>query len=158
MKKIIPFLFTICFLTVNAQDIPNISLENLEGSTVHLQNVSKNDKLTVITFWATWCVPCLKELDAINDVYSDWQEETGVELYAVSVDDARTVKRVRPLVNGKAWDYHILLDTNHEFKRALGVSFPPFTMVVKNNKVVYSHSGYVPGAEDELYEALLENK
>ncbi len=86
----------------------------------------------------------------------DWQEETGIELYAVSVDDARTVKRVRPLISGKGWEYTILLDTNNDFKRALGASSVPLTLLVKNNKIVYRHSGYSPGAEDELYEKIKE--
>ena len=98
--------------------------------------------------------PCLKELDAINDVYVDWQDETGIELYAISVDDARTVKRVRPLVSGKGWDYNVLLDTNNDFKRLVGAASVPLTLLVKDNKILYRHSGYSPGAEEELYDMI----
>ena len=93
-------------------------------------------------------------MDAINEVYSDWQDETNVTLYAVSVDDSRTVKRVKPLVNGKDWDYEILLDTNNDLKRALGASTVPLTLIIKNGEIVYRHSGYTPGSEDDLYEEI----
>lgn len=101
-----------------------------------------------------WCGPCLKELDAISDVYDEWQAETNVKLYAVSIDDSRTVKRVKPLINGKGWEYEVLPDTNHDLKRALRVSTVPVTLIVKNNEIVYRHSGYTPGAEDELFEEI----
>ncbi|MDR6300915.1 TlpA family protein disulfide reductase [Mesonia maritima] len=157
MRKLLPIFTFLCIaFSITAQEnIPNVDLKNLNGNEINAKELSE-DKLVVISLWATWCVPCLKELDAISYVYEDWQEETGVELYAVSVDDARTVKRVRPLISGKGWNYHILLDTNNDFKRALGASSVPLTLLVKNNKVVYRHSGYSPGAEDELYEKIKE--
>ena len=110
--------------------------------------------MSVIIYSTEWCVPCKNELDAISDVYEDWQDETNIKLYAVSVDDSRTVKRVKPLVNGKGWEYDVLLDTNHELKRALGVSTVPVTLIIKDNNIVYRHSGYTPGAEDELFEEI----
>ncbi len=153
-------LFTLFFITIAsvgfAQDqLPNVHLEDLNGRTVSLQEISK-DQLVVIDLWATWCVPCIKELTAINDVYEEWQEETGVKIYAVSVDDARTVRRVRPMVNGKAWPYKILLDTNHKLKRAVGASSIPMLYIVKDNKILYRRNGYSPGSEKELYAKLKE--
>lgn len=145
-------------LGVHAQEqLPNINLKTLDNETISLRTVSKNNELMVISLWATWCVPCKNELDAINDVYEDWQDETDVALYAISIDDSRTVKRVKPLVNGKDWDFEILLDTNNDLKRALGAATVPLTLVVKNGKIVFRHSGYTPGYEDELFEILQEH-
>ncbi|PHS10110.1 MAG: thiol:disulfide interchange protein [Kordia sp.] len=155
MKNItLIILFILTIITANAQNsLPNLSLKTIDGKTIKTDELSKNGPI-VISLWATWCGPCNKELDAISDVYDEWVEETGIKLYAVSIDDSRTVKRVKPLVNGKGWEYEILLDTNHELKRALGVSTVPVTLIVKNNKIVYRHSGYTPGAEDELFEEI----
>lgn len=142
---------------MQAQDeLPNLSLKNLEGSSINIQDISKNDQLTIVSLWATWCVPCKNELDAIGEVYSDWQDETNVKLYAVSVDDSRTVKRVRPLVNGKGWEFEVLLDTNSDLKRLLNAPTVPVTLIVKNNEILYRHSGYTPGAEEELFAKLKE--
>ncbi len=155
--RTLTILFLIASLGLNAQnELPDVDLSTLGGETINFQEVTSDGNVKIVSLWATWCVPCLKELDAINDVYEDWQDETSVELIAVSIDDSRTVKRVKPLINGKAWDYKILLDTNNDLKRALGAATVPLTLVVKDNKIVYRHSGYNPGSELELYEKVQE--
>lgn len=154
--KNLTLLFAL-FLTIslNAQDkIPSTQLKTLDGKTTNLKTITENNDLIVVSLWATWCVPCKNELDAISEVYSDWQDETNVKLYAISIDDSRTVKRVKPLVNGKDWDYEVLLDTNNDLKRAFGASTVPLTLIIKNGKIVYKHSGYTPGAEDDLFEEI----
>lgn len=155
MKKVLTFIVLAFFASLtNAQNtLPDLTLKNINGKKIELNNISKN-KTIVISLWATWCVPCKNELDAISDVYEDWQDETDVTLYAISVDDSRTVKRVKPLVNGKGWEYEVLLDTNNDLKRALGAATVPLTLIVKDNKILYRHSGYTPGAEDDLYEEI----
>ena len=157
MKKLImPLILLVSFAAISQSELPNIELKTIDGKTFNSQELSKDNKVTVVSLWATWCVPCLKELDAISEIYPDWQAETNVELFAVSVDDSRTVKRVKPLINGKGWDYTILLDTNNDFKRALGAATVPLTLLIKDNKIVFRHSGYSPGAEYELYEKIKE--
>ena len=137
-----------------AQNVPNINLKNLNGKSINIQKLSKSKNIKVLAFWATWCVPCINELDAISEVYEDWQDETNVELIAISTDDSRTKKRIRPLVNGKDWEYEILLDDNQDLKRALNISVLPHLLVVKNGKIVYRKTSYTPGSEDELYEII----
>ncbi len=158
MKSI---LFLTSFLLYNISfgqtTIPNITLTTLNSKSVKIQDEISKDKITILSFWASWCVPCINELDAINEVYQDWQEEVNVELIAISTDDARTQKRVRPMVNGKGWPYKILLDKNQELKRALNISTIPQTIILKGSKIIYIHSGYSPGVEDEFYEIIKEN-
>lgn len=157
MKIILTLFISFLFLQSFSQtELPDMTLENIDGTDVNIQDISKDDQVVIISLWATWCVPCKNELDAISEVYEDWKSETNVILYAISVDDARTVRRVRPMINGKSWDYEFLLDTNNDLKRALGAATVPLTLVVKNNKILYRHSGYTPGAEDELYDKVVE--
>ncbi len=155
MKRIFALMMFVMALGAHAQnELPNVQLKNLDGKTINVADYNKKDKPVIISFWATWCGPCLKELNAIKDVYQDWQDETGVELVAVSIDDAKTVKRVKPLVNGKSWDYEVLYDDNHELKRAMNVVNVPYTVVVYKGKVVYKHLSYTPGAEKEMYKKI----
>ncbi|SDH03925.1 TlpA family protein disulfide reductase [Winogradskyella thalassocola] len=150
--------FLLIFLTIskfnNAQELPNITLKSIDDKTVSIQELANSDTVKVFSFWATWCVPCINELDAISEVYDDWQEETNVEIIAISTDDSRTKKRVIPLVNGKGWEYQILLDDNQDLKRALNIAVLPYLIVVKNGEIVYQHTGYTPGSEDALYEVI----
>lgn len=158
MKKILALALLAFSLQTFAQDeLPNVNVTTLNGDTVSILDLATaSDNPVIISLWATWCVPCLKELDAISEVYEDWQDETRVTLLAISVDDSRTVRRVKPLINGKGWDYTILLDTNNDVKRALGAATVPLTVLVKDGKIVYRHSGYSPGAENELYKKVKE--
>jgi len=156
-----PLLFLACFLCYNAAfsqiTIPNINLNTLSGKSVKIQDEISKDKITILSFWASWCVPCINELDAISEVYEDWQEDFNMELIAISTDDARTQKRIRPMVNGKGWPYKILLDKNQELKRALNISTIPQIIILKDSKIIYIHSGYSPGVEDEFYDIIKEN-
>ena len=129
-------------------------MSDFEGEKTKIFEVIDKNQITVISLWATWCVPCIKELDAINEVYEDWKDELDFNLIAISVDDSRSVRRAKALVNGKFWPYEIYLDTNQDFKRALGTSFIPQTLIVKNKKILYQHTGYQPGDEDYLFEKL----
>ncbi|WP_178983517.1 TlpA family protein disulfide reductase [Winogradskyella helgolandensis] len=144
----------IIFKFSDAQELPNITLKSIDDKTVSIQELANTDTVKVFSFWATWCVPCINELDAISEVYDEWQEETNVEIIAVSTDDSRTKKRVIPLVNGKGWEYQILLDDNQDLKRALNIAVLPYLIVVKNGEIVHQHTGYTPGSEDALYEVI----
>ena len=135
--------------------MPNIALKNLKGEIVNSNlDFQKKEVLYVFSFWATWCAPCVQELDAISEVYSDWKSKINIEIIAVSVDDARTEKRVKPLVNGKGWEYVVLLDTNQELKRSLSIANVPYLIVVKNNEIVHVQNGHSPGGETAFFEIL----
>jgi peroxiredoxin len=155
MKKIV-FLYLFAFSATffSQKKIPNINVTTLKGKSVSIESQLSKNKVTVLAFWATWCVPCINELDAISDVYEDWQEETSVDLIAISTDDSRTQKRIKPMINGKGWEYQILLDKNQELKRALNITLIPHVVVLKGYEIVYRHTGFAPGAEDELYEMI----
>jgi thiol-disulfide isomerase/thioredoxin len=159
MKKIVYLLvFSLNFILFAQQQLPNTSLKTLSGANTTLSEIAAENELIVVSLWATWCVPCKNELDAVADVYDDWVSETGVKYFAVSIDDSRTAKRVKPMINGKGWEFEILLDENSDLKRAFGVSTVPYTVIIKSGEIVYKHTGYTPGFEDELYNRIVALK
>ena len=163
MKKLFTLLFAVLMITgVQAQqksDLPNVTIKNLQGKDVNIAKLSNNGKPFVITFWATWCGPCIKEHNALDEVYADWKSETGVKIYSVSIDDSRSTAKVKPFVEGKGWDFEVLLDVNKDLARAMNVNNPPYTFLFDGNgKLVYQHSGYFEGAENDLYEEILKIK
>lgn len=157
--KQLQFLICVLFFTVgfSQKSMPNLVLNTLEGRPINLMDEISKDQLTIVSFWATWCVPCINELDAISEVYDLWQESENIELIAISTDDARTQKRIRPMVSGKGWPYKILLDKNQELKRALNIAAIPQTYVVRGSKIIHIRSGYSPGVEDQLYQIIQTN-
>ena len=139
--------------TKQGNKLPSVNIKTLEGGTFNTKDISNDGKPIIISFWALWCKPCKKELDAYNDNYEDWQEETGVKIIAVSIDDARSTAKVMPFVSGKDWDFDVLLDPNGDFKRAMSVNMVPHTFILDGDgNIVYQHTSYYEGLEDEIFE------
>jgi len=162
MKKSIALIITCLFSsftfaqTTDAKsDVGHASVKTLEGKEFNTASISNDGKPFIIDFWATWCKPCVAELDAINEEYAQWQEETGVKVFAVSIDDSRSMSRVAPYVAGKGWDYTILLDPNGDFKRTMNVNSVPHTFLFDGKgKLVAQHNNYSAGDEDNLFEEI----
>lgn len=153
MRYYILLALTIFTATIFAQkSVPNIDFKSLDGRTVNLQDYASNGKITVISFWATWCSPCKKELDAIADLYPDWQKKYDVELLAITIDTPRALaSKVPGIVSEKGWDYEVLSDSKLDLQKALDFQTVPQTFILdRDGKIVYDHSGYTPGDEYEL--------
>lgn len=161
MKKI---LFTLIALILsgaawaqNAKFPENITLKDINGQSVLSSVIQNNGKPVIISFWATWCKPCNLELNTIKDLYEEWQEETGVKLVAISIDDARSASRVKPHAEGNDWPYEVYLDQNSDLKRVLGVVNVPHTFILNGDgEIVWQHTGYQPGGEEELIQKVRE--
>ena len=151
--RLIFIFFVLGIISGNAQQIPSVKLKDLKGKTIDTSTLENDGKPFIISFFALWCKPCLRELEAIKDVYKDWQKETGVKLYAISIDDAQNSLKVGPESRAKGWQYEVLLDPNSDFKRALGVNAIPAVFIVDGNgKIVSSRTGYKNGEEEKLIE------
>ena len=159
MKKILISLLllvsTISFAQI--KNLPNVDVKKIDGSSFNFKNIDNNGNPIVISFWATWCKPCTKELNNIAEIYEDWQDETNVKLVAVSIDDRRSQSKVAPYVNSSGWEYEIYIDPNSDLKRAMGVSTVPHTFLLdKNKQIIWQHRGYVEGDEYEMFDEILK--
>lgn len=161
MRSILLALFTTAFsLLASANDtsrqtLPSVMVKQTDGTQINIRDFAGTGKITVISFWATWCTPCIKELNNILDVYDQWQEKYGLELVAVSIDDSRNAHKVPTFANSMGWPYTILLDENRDLARAMNVNNPPQTVLLdQKGNIVYVHNGYTEGAELELEEEI----
>jgi peroxiredoxin len=153
--KYILSLFAITLFLVSAdfpsRTLPDVEVKTLDGKSVNIQNYGQNGKITVLSFWATWCSPCKRELDAISELYPEWIENYNVELIAITTDDARALSKVKPLVAQKGWEFEILSDSKRQLQQALNFQAIPQTFVIdQEGQIVAQHEGYNPGDEYEL--------
>ncbi len=154
MKKLLTAItLAVAAFTAQAQSVPDVKIKNMEGATVSTNTISNDGKPMIISFWATWCKPCIKELETIHEVYAEWREQTGVKLVIVSIDDTRTTSSVAPFLNAKGWEYESYLDVNSDFRRAMNVNMVPHTFLLNGKReVINQHTSFAPGDEDKLFE------
>ncbi len=167
-KPLVVLVLALSMLAAKAQDdkkgiekvlgektLPSITLTDMNGKKVNVADYGKSGKITVISFWATWCVPCKKELTNLADLYDEWKKKYNLQVIAVSIDDSRSTSKVKPVVDGQRWEYEVLLDVNQDLKRQLNVPSVPFTLLVDaNGKIVFMHNGYTDGDEYVLEEEI----
>lgn len=159
MKKFVLAIIMMAFTATAFAQLPSVQLKDINGKTVDTATLSNDGNPFVISFFATWCKPCLRELQAINDYYADWQDETGMKLIAISIDDGQNANRVKPLVDGKGFEYEVLLDTNSELKRALGIKDIPYVLILDGDgNIVETRNGYTEGSEAHIIEKIRELK
>ncbi len=158
MKKLIvissAIILTLTSFTFNnGGKLPAATVKKLDGTSINSNTFSNDGKPMIISFWATWCKPCKKELDAINEEYAELQKETGVKLIAISIDDARSSGKVVTDVKSKGWTYEVYIDENQDFKRAMNVNNVPHTFLIDGKgEIVWSHNSYAEGDEEILFE------
>ena len=160
VKKIIIscILSLIAFNSSSQKFIPDLGLKTLNGESVRSVQAINQNGFTIISFWATWCIPCINELDAINEVISEWSKKEDITVLAISTDDSRSKKRVKPLINGKDWGFDVISDTNQDFKRAMGVVGIPHTIVTYKSEIIHRRIGYTPGEEEDLFDVISNHK
>jgi cytochrome c biogenesis protein CcmG, thiol:disulfide interchange protein DsbE len=156
----VKFLLSLIFLGFSfsclaQNELPDTKIRSLNGQQVNFKSLSSNnDTAIIVSLWATWCIPCINELENIHEQYAERQKQTPFKIVAISIDDSRTSARVKSFVKGKGWTFDIYLDENSDLKRALNINDVPHVLIIKNGKIVYQHNGYVPGNEEELFEKL----
>lgn len=157
-KRIIFILWGIAcmaFTVISGKDLPKAEVETLKGERIDIREVMNDSLPVVLTFWSTTCKPCIQELDALTETYESWKKEFDFKVVAVSTDDSRASARAKMMAAGRGWPFMVVLDKNQHLKRALDVnSIPTLFIVNREGKIIYTHTGYTPGSELEVYEKL----
>jgi cytochrome c biogenesis protein CcmG, thiol:disulfide interchange protein DsbE len=161
VKLILSLLFCVAlatgFTTDDTKKLPNITISDLQGKPVNIIEAVGTGKVTILSFWATWCSPCKRELDAITELYPDWEAKYGAQLFAISIDNARMLSQVKPLIEEKGWEFKVLMDSKQDLQHALEFQAIPQTFVLdKEGNIIFQHEGYTPGDEFELEKVLKE--
>lgn len=149
MMRLLPLLLIISLAFGQERSLPQVKLKDLKNKTQNLAAITEG-KLSLINFWATYCVPCRKEMKHLNTLSKDFADQ-DVQVIGVSIDDSRTVGRVKSLVKSQRLEYTILLDTEQKLYKNFNTSAMPFSILVdKEGRVIWQHTGYVPGDEKQM--------
>ena len=159
MKKFFALLCLVFAVsTASAQQLPDVKVENAQGKIISVRDLVQG-KPMIIAYWSIACKPCIQELNAINDSLAEWKEEADLTVVAVSVDDARLKASAKAIASSRGWEFICVYDENQELKRAMNVSLTPQSFVVDaEGNIIYSHSGYTPGSEQELFDKIVALK
>lgn len=155
MKKL-SFLFVfLAFILMSSstpeKKFPSVEIKDLNGKVVSTDDFIGQHKITVVSFWATWCVPCQRELDIYHELYEEWKEKYDLEVVAITIDNARQLSKVKPLIAQKQWEFTVLSDVNEDLKKSLNFTYVPQTFILnKDGNIVFDHSGFKPGDELEM--------
>ena len=137
------------------QHFPNVALKNLYGSTVQTSSWVQKDGPILVTFWATWCTNCLKELKTVNSNYDTWKKDFGLEVYAVSIDDEKAQVKIPDFKAKRGWKFPVMIDDTKALSNALKVQNPPVSFIIdKTGHIVWQHTGFKTGDEAEIEKIL----
>jgi cytochrome c biogenesis protein CcmG/thiol:disulfide interchange protein DsbE len=143
------FFFGLVFIILSSisgysQDkIPTGTIQDLEGHPVALKDVFPKDKITILSFWATWCAPCKKELDAYTELYQQWTEKYPLEIVAISIDNRRAFPQIAPMVKSKNWPFPIYWDHQGKMQESFGFFAIPQTYLInQSGKIIAEHAGF----------------
>jgi len=147
--RILP-LFLIAALSFGQEkNLPQVNLKDMKNKTQSLSKLVKG-KVTLINFWATYCVPCRKEMKHLNRISKTYADQ-NVQVIGISIDDSRTVGRVKSMVKSQKLEYTILLDTEQKLYKNFNTSAMPFSLLINaDGKILWEHTGYLPGDEAQM--------
>jgi peroxiredoxin len=151
MYLIFSLILALSSFSATSNPFPSVNIKTIDGKTVNTKDYTGKGKITVVSFWATWCTPCKRELDAINELYPEWKQKYDIELLAITIDDARGLTKVPATIKSKGWEFTVLADTKQELQQALNFQTIPQTFLLnEKGEIVYYHNGYSPGDELKL--------
>ena len=149
MMRLLPLLLIVTLTFGQEKSLPQVKLKDLKNKSQNLDQLVEG-KITLINFWATYCVPCRKEmkhLNRINETYAD----SNVQVIGISIDDSRTVGRVKSMVKSQKLMYIILLDTEQKLYKNFNTTAMPFSILVDaDGNILWEHTGYLPGDEAQM--------
>jgi thiol-disulfide isomerase/thioredoxin len=157
--KILLAILALSLISLNSSDsvslLPDVIVQDLNGNEINTKTFSNDGKPILVILWATWNSPGKRQMNVLHEIYEDWQEETGVKVIGISLDDARNKHKVKPYVESKGWTYEVYLDSKQSFAKKVNAENPPHTSLYNGNgELVWQKNGFVDGDEDEILEQL----
>ncbi len=159
MKKLLVAVAGVLFAaSLHAQELPETQIKDVSsGKKIQFNQVFEKNKVTLVSFWATWCVPCKKEIKNIILKLPEWKKEADFNYMTISIDEAKAEGLVRTYALSQGWSFPYYIDPNSDLKRSMNFQSVPYTVIIdKNGKVAFTHIGYEEGGEVEVWAKVKE--
>jgi thiol-disulfide isomerase/thioredoxin len=159
MKRTIILLSLMMFAgAAFTQELPSTEVKDVQtGKKKPFNQTLEKGKVTLVNFWATWCIPCKKEIKNVTAHLAEWKKEADFNYMTVSIDESRAEGQVRSYALSNGWSFPYYIDPNSDLKRSLNFQNVPFTIIVdKSGKIAYMHTGYEEGGEAEVFNKIKE--
>ena len=149
------FVFVAVIITVTYADkqrdimLPDLSVKLLDGKQVRLSVLLEEGPL-LVTFWATWCAPCKKEMIFLEEFHQKYNENS-FRVLAISTDSPKSMSKVKSYIRAKKYTFLVGIDPNQDIAKKMNALLMPTTLILnKDRKVSWYHQGFIPGDEKEI--------
>ena len=129
--------------------LPDLSVRLLDGKQVRLSALLEEGPL-LVSFWATWCAPCKKEMIFLEEFHQKYNENS-FRVLAISTDSPKSMSKVKSYIRAKKYTFLVGIDPNQEIAKKMNALLIPTTLILnKDRKVSWYHQGFIPGDEKEV--------
>ena len=129
--------------------LPDLSVRLLDGKQVRLSALLEEGPL-LVSFWATWCAPCKKEMIFLEEFHQKYNENS-FRVLAISTDSPKSMSKVKSYIRAKKYTFLVGIDPNQEIAKKMNALLMPTTLILnKDQKVSWYHQGFIPGDEKEI--------
>jgi len=149
------FVLVAAFITVTYADkqrdimLPDLSIKLLDGKQVRLSVLLEEGPL-LVSFWATWCAPCKKEMIFLEEFHQKYNENS-FRVLAISTDSPKSMSKVKSYIRAKKHTFLVGIDPNQDIAKKMNALLMPTTLILnKDRKVSWYHQGFIPGDEKEI--------
>jgi hypothetical protein len=158
LSIVLLFIGSTMWLNAQTQSIPTAALKTLDGLTVSSSDIFDSAIATVVVFWKSGSNKCCDNLESMQTAWLENLQQNGVKMIAICTDCNGSWSHVKPMANGRNWEFEIFIDPNGDFKRAMGISAFPCTMLFDyNQKLLCRHTGFCAGDEELICEKVMYN-
>ncbi len=135
------------------QSIPDFSAEDIEGNKVD-NSIFKENKVTLVNVWATWCGPCVNELPEIQKVYSELKDQ-GIGVVGIVADGNDAKDTAKELIELDSLKYKMIIPDSNLEKKLISTlrGFPTSYVVDSEGKILGMKLG---GMNAEGFKAFIE--
>ena len=139
------------------KDIPNVELKDLKGKKINVQEYGKNNKVTILNFWATWCGPCIASFPGMQKAVEKYKDDPSVEILFVDTwengEKDEKIQKVSKFIEKKGYTFHVVMDLDDKVVASYGVRGIPTKFVIgPDGRVKFKKIG--GGAADKLVDEL----